>query len=222
MARHVAAAMASGLVAACLATSLVRAFVPGGAGHSRLPASSGAPSTRTLPATEGAASAEPARTTGFPSLLAGCVLGLAVAVGRPLVASADIEDTPIPVDGKGKTTFLSKEQYVRGKRLFASSCATCHVGGGTRTNQNVGLGLEELDGAEPPRNNVESLVSFLNAPMTYDGLADISETHPSIKSADLFPKMRSMKQQDLYDISCFMLYQTATIPEKWGGGKTYY
>ena len=29
-------------------------------------------------------------------------------------------------------------------------------------------------------------------------------------------------QQDLYDMSAYILYQNQTIPEKWGGGKVYY
>ena len=37
------------------------------------------------------------------------------------------------VDDKGKTTTLTKEQLVRGKRLFIATCASCHVGGGTQT-----------------------------------------------------------------------------------------
>ena len=117
---------------------------------------------------------------------------------------------------------MSREQLLRGKRLFNAACSNCHVGGGTRTNQNVGLSTEELSGAAPSRANLEGLVNFLNAPTTYDGLYDISENHPSIKSADIFPKMRSMKQKDLVDMSSYILYQNQTIPEKWGGGKTYY
>lgn len=126
------------------------------------------------------------------------------------------------MDDKGKTTTLTKEQLVRGKRLFNAACASCHVGGGTRTNQNVGLAIEELSGAQPNRASVEGLVDYLNNPTTYDGLKDISEVHPSIKGGDIWPKMRSMKQQDLYDMSAYILYQNQTIPEKWGGGKTYY
>merc|ERR1712203_1151812 len=103
----------------------------------------------------------------------------------------------IPVDGKGKTVNLTREELIRGKRLFNAACSTCHVGGGTRTNQNVGLGQEELNGAQPTRNTVEGLVDYLNSPTTYDGLKDISEVHPSIRAADLWPKMRSMKQKDL-------------------------
>jgi len=137
-------------------------------------------------------------------------------------ARADIEDVAIPVDGKGKTINLTREEVVRGKRLFIAACSYCHVGGGTRTNQNVGLGWEELSGAQPQRNNIEGMVDYLNSPTTYDGLKDISEVHPSIRAADIWPKMRTMKQKDLYDISAYILYQNFTIPEKWGGGKQYY
>ena len=76
------------------------------------------------------------------------------------------------MDDKGKTTTLTKEQVVRGKRLFIAACASCHVGGGTRTNQNVGLAIEELSGAQPNRATVEGLVDYLNNPTTYDGLKD--------------------------------------------------
>merc|ERR1711972_1256144 len=154
--------------------------------------------------------------------LLGAALGAVLLGSVPGPACADIDDVAIPVDGKGKTMSLTKEQLVRGKRLFLAACSVCHVGGGTRTNQNVGLAMEELSGALPPRNTVENLGDYLNAPTSYDGIKDISEVHPSIKSADLFPKMRSMKQQDLYDISSYILYMNFTIPEKWGGGKQYY
>eukprot|EP00933_Yihiella_yeosuensis_P020690 TRINITY_DN1652_c0_g1_i1.p1 TRINITY_DN1652_c0_g1~~TRINITY_DN1652_c0_g1_i1.p1 ORF type:complete len:222 (-),score=49.86 TRINITY_DN1652_c0_g1_i1:98-763(-) len=153
---------------------------------------------------------------------AGLMLGALLTVSSALPAKADIEDVSISVDGKGKTTQLTKEGLVRGKRLFVAACASCHVGGGTRTNQNVGLGIEELNGANPPRNTLEGIVDYLNSPTTYDGLKDISDIHPSIRQADLWPKMRSMKQQDLSDISAYILYMTQTIPEKWGGGKQYY
>eukprot|EP00929_Paragymnodinium_shiwhaense_P043012 TRINITY_DN2216_c0_g1_i13.p1 TRINITY_DN2216_c0_g1~~TRINITY_DN2216_c0_g1_i13.p1 ORF type:complete len:224 (-),score=50.14 TRINITY_DN2216_c0_g1_i13:409-1080(-) len=156
------------------------------------------------------------------SLVAGVCLGVAAFFAAPGSASADVSDIVIPVNSQGKTTTLDKEQLVRGKRLFNQACADCHVGGSTRTNQNVTLALEELNNALPPRNTVESLIDYMNAPTTYDGVSDISETHPSIKAADLWPKMASMKSSDLYDIGCYILYQTQNIPEKWGGGKQYY
>eukprot|EP00931_Biecheleriopsis_adriatica_P034757 TRINITY_DN2005_c0_g2_i1.p1 TRINITY_DN2005_c0_g2~~TRINITY_DN2005_c0_g2_i1.p1 ORF type:complete len:251 (+),score=48.35 TRINITY_DN2005_c0_g2_i1:83-754(+) len=153
--------------------------------------------------------------------LAGAALSAALLIGAA-PARADVEDVVIAVDEKGKTTSLTKEGVIRGKRLFNAACAQCHVGGGTRTNQNVGLSTEELSGAVPNRNTVEGLIDYLNSPTSYDGLKDISEVHPSVKAADVWPKMRSMKQQDLYDMSAYILYMNQTIPEKWGGGKQYY
>eukprot|EP00930_Biecheleria_cincta_P069241 TRINITY_DN56_c0_g2_i7.p1 TRINITY_DN56_c0_g2~~TRINITY_DN56_c0_g2_i7.p1 ORF type:complete len:222 (-),score=50.67 TRINITY_DN56_c0_g2_i7:49-714(-) len=154
-------------------------------------------------------------------LLAGVALSAVLLVGAA-PARADVEDVVIAVDEKGKTTSLTKEGVVRGKRLFNAACAICHIGGGTKTNQNVGLSTEELSGASPNRNTVEGLIDYLNNPTTYDGLKDISEIHPSIKAADVWPKMRSMQQQDLYDMSAYILYMNQVIPEKWGGGKQYY
>jgi len=158
----------------------------------------------------------------FAPIFAGMCMSLAVLFGAPKAAMAEIEDTPIAVDGAGKTTFITREQLVRGKRLFNAACAYCHVQGGTRTNQNVGLAMDELAGAAPARDNLTEMVKYLNEPYTYDGLKDISEIHPSIKSADLYPRMRSMKQNDLYDMSVFILYSATVVPEKWGGGKIYY
>merc|ERR1711988_80628 len=148
-----------------------------------------------------------------------CGPGLPSARSR---VSAEVSDIVIPVNDSGKTTTLDKEQLVRGKRLFNQACAQCHVGGSTRTNQNVTLALEELNNAIPARNTVESLINYMKQPTTYDGVTDVSDVHPSIKAADLWPKMRSMKDSDLFDIGACILYQTQNIPEKWGGGKQYY
>eukprot|EP00403_Amphidinium_massartii_P021782 CAMPEP_0178398140 /NCGR_PEP_ID=MMETSP0689_2-20121128/14620_1 /TAXON_ID=160604 /ORGANISM="Amphidinium massartii, Strain CS-259" /LENGTH=219 /DNA_ID=CAMNT_0020018895 /DNA_START=66 /DNA_END=725 /DNA_ORIENTATION=+ len=170
------------------------------------------------------ASASSSETFGSAApLLAGICMGLAVFIGSPMPASAgSVEEVPIVMDAKGSTTTMTKEQLGRGKRLFNAACSTCHVGGGTRTNQNVGLDLESLQGARPRRDNVEGLVDYLNSPTTYDGLVDISEVHPSMKAAKVWPKMRFMKQQDLVDISSYIMYETQVITEKWGGGKIYY
>eukprot|EP00416_Gambierdiscus_australes_P032659 CAMPEP_0171089546 /NCGR_PEP_ID=MMETSP0766_2-20121228/26320_1 /TAXON_ID=439317 /ORGANISM="Gambierdiscus australes, Strain CAWD 149" /LENGTH=223 /DNA_ID=CAMNT_0011547443 /DNA_START=42 /DNA_END=713 /DNA_ORIENTATION=- len=165
---------------------------------------------------------EPAAWHSLARLISGAMLGVFVLTAWVSPSHADIEDVAIPVDGKGKTVTLSKEELTRGKRLFNSTCANCHVGGGTRTNQNVGLGFEELSGAQPVRNTVDGIVDYLNNPTTYDGLKDISEVHPSISKADVWRIMQPLSQKDLYDISAYILYQNFTIPEKWGGGKQYY
>lgn len=128
----------------------------------------------------------------------------------------------IPVDGKGKTVTLSLEEVKRGKRLFNNSCGQCHIGGITKTNPNVGLEPEALGLATPVRNNIDALVDYMKNPTSYDGLESIAEIHPSIKSADIYPKMRSLSEEDLYAIAGHILLQPRIISEKWGGGKIYF
>mmetsp|Transcript_119263 Transcript_119263/g.299888 ORF Transcript_119263/g.299888 Transcript_119263/m.299888 type:complete len:227 (+) Transcript_119263:66-746(+) len=218
--------LGSGLAAVCLLGLFLSTGFVAPTGRAARPSArvGGSAAPRDLVSAADVAVEETVASTWSSALrfLAGAVLGAVLLGSSAGPARADIDDVAIPVNDKGKTTNLTKEQLVRGKRLFLAACSTCHVGGGTRTNQNVALSLEELSGALPARNTVDGLVDYLNAPTSYDGLKDISEVHPSIKSADLFPKMRSMKQQDLYDISSYILYMNFTIPEKWGGGKQYY
>ena len=128
----------------------------------------------------------------------------------------------VVVDGTGKTTVLTPEQVKRGKRLFNATCGACHVGGITKTNPNVGLDPEALSLATPRRDNVNALVSYIKDPTSYDGLYSIAEVHPSIKSADIYPRMRSLTDEDLYAIAGHIMLSPRILTEKWGGGKIYY
>ena len=128
----------------------------------------------------------------------------------------------VVVDGSGKTIILTPEQVKRGKRLFNATCGACHVGGVSKTNPNVGLDPEALSLATPRRDNVDGLVDYLKNPTSYDGLESIAEVHPSIKSADLYPRMRSVTDDDLYAMAGHILLQPKIVTEKWGGGKIYY
>ena len=128
----------------------------------------------------------------------------------------------VVADSSGKTLVLTSEQVKRGKRLFNATCGACHVGGITKPNPNIGLDPEALSLATPRRDNVASLVDFLKNPTSYDGLESIAETHPSIKSADIYPRMRSITDEDLTAIAGHILLQPKVGAEKWGGGKIYY
>jgi photosystem II cytochrome c550 len=152
---------------------------------------------------------------------------LATLVFSAHVSSANAleldEDTrTVTLDSKGNTVVISTEQVKRGKRLFNNACGTCHVGGVTKTNPNVGLDVESLSLATPPRDNVTNLVSYFKDPMSYDGTDSIAELHPSIKSADIFPKTRSLTDEDLFAVAGHILIQPKVVNEKWGGGKIYY
>jgi len=125
-------------------------------------------------------------------------------------------------DASGNTVVLTPEQVKRGKRLFNATCGACHVGGVTKTNPNVGLDPEALSLATPRRDNIDALVDYLKNPTSYDGFESIAEVHPSIKSADIYPRMRSLTDEDLTAISGHILLQPKVLTEKRGGGKTYY
>jgi photosystem II cytochrome c550 len=154
------------------------------------------------------------------SLLGGFLLTNQVQTVNAL--ELDEDTRTVTLDAKGNTVVMTPEQVKRGKRLFNNACAICHVGGLTKINPNVGLDVEALSLATPPRDNVTSLVAYFKDPMSYDGTDSISEIHPSIKSADIFPKMRSLTNEDLFAIAGHILIQPKVVNEKWGGGKIYY
>nr|QCI04063.1 photosystem II cytochrome c550 [Antithamnionella ternifolia] len=128
----------------------------------------------------------------------------------------------VTLDESGKTVILTSEEVKRGKRLFNNTCAQCHNGGITKTNPNIGLESESLSAAVPSRDNLSSLVDYMQDPTSYDGKVSIAELHPSIKSAEIFPKMRDLTDKDLFAIAGHILIQPKIEPEKWGGGKIYY
>ena len=154
------------------------------------------------------------------SVLAAFVFGTQVSTVNAL--ELDEDTRTVVLDSKGNTVVLTPEQVKRGKRLFNNACGTCHVGGVTKTNPNVGLDSDALAFATPPRDTIVSLVDYMNNPTTYDGIESIAEIHPSILSADIFPKMRALTDDDMFAIAGHILLQPRIVSEKWGGGKIYY
>jgi photosystem II cytochrome c550 len=128
----------------------------------------------------------------------------------------------LPYDEKGGEMTLTLAEVKRGKLLFNKTCGTCHVGGISKTNQNVGLDLASLRSALPSRDNIRSLVNYIKDPRSLDGRDSLALTHPCTKNADLFPKMRTLTEEDLVQISGHILLQAKVGNERWGGGKIYY
>lgn len=128
----------------------------------------------------------------------------------------------VQLESNGQTVTLTLEQVKRGKRLFNNTCAQCHNGGITKTNPNIGLDPDSLSLANPSRDHINGLVDYMKSPTSYDGESSISELHPSIKSAEIFPKMRNLTDEDLFAIAGHILIQPKIASEKWGGGKIYY
>lgn len=125
----------------------------------------------------------------------------------------------IKANEAGDTTVVSLQQMNQGKKLFNSTCSQCHAGGITKTDFNVSLSQEDLEGATPSRDNVAALVDYMKHPTTYDGEIDIPELHPSMDSADIFPEMRNLTDEDLAAIAGYILVQPNILGEYWGGGK---
>nr|YP_009314855.1 Photosystem II cytochrome c550 [Scinaia undulata]SCW23310.1 Photosystem II cytochrome c550 [Scinaia undulata] len=144
------------------------------------------------------------------------------AISNSYAIELDEATLTVPLNQSGKTTTLTPEQVKRGKRLFNNTCSQCHNGGITKTNPNIGLDPEGLSLATPPRDNIEGLIDYMKNPTSYDGAESIAELHPSIKSAEIFPKMRNLTDEDLFTIAGHILIQPKVVLEKWGGGKIYY
>lgn len=155
-------------------------------------------------------------------VVATALLTFQLIVGSATALELDEATRTVPLNAQGDTVTLSLKQVKEGKRLFQYACAQCHVGGVTKTNQNVGLEPAALALATPNRNNIEGLVDYMKNPTTYDGVEEISEIHPSLKSADIFTAMRNLTDKDLESIAGHILLQPKILGDKWGGGKIYY
>nr|YP_009393838.1 photosystem II cytochrome c550 [Polysiphonia sertularioides]ARW62400.1 photosystem II cytochrome c550 [Polysiphonia sertularioides] len=149
-------------------------------------------------------------------------LWLMIFVSSANSVELDEATRTVTFDTSNKTITLTPEQVKRGKRLFNNSCAQCHNGGITKTNPNIGLEPESLSLATPARDNIINLVDYMKDPTSYDGQNSIAELHPSIKSAEIFPKMRNLTDEDLLSMAGYILLQPRVAQDKWGGGKIYY
>lgn len=125
------------------------------------------------------------KAQSMPHLLLRCLFGVLVAwlgiaiVSFPVQAAAvdtyvaqylkAKEPISLEIDGQGQTRSFSPTDLSKGKRLFEENCKNCHVGGATLPDPLVSLSLEDLRQANPARDNINSLVTFMRQPMTHDG-----------------------------------------------------
>jgi photosystem II cytochrome c550 len=155
-------------------------------------------------------------------VVAAILLMVQLFAGSATALELDEATRTVKLNDQGDTVVLSLKQVKEGKRLFNFACAQCHAGGITKTNQNVGLDPETLALATPKRDNIEGLVDYMKNPTTYDGEDEISELHPSTKSADIFTTMRNLTDEDLVAIAGHILLEPKVVGTRWGGGKIYY
>ncbi|MGB0564001.1 MAG: photosystem II cytochrome c-550 [Spirulinaceae cyanobacterium] len=152
--------------------------------------------------------------------IATLILGWQVITAPALAVNVDESYRTIKLNEAGDQVVISNKQLENGKRVFNNTCSQCHMAGRTKTNPNVTLRSEDLEGAYPPRDSVAALVDFIKEPMTYDGEIDISDLHPSTKRADIWSEMRNYTPDDLKDVAGYILVQPGLQGYMWGGGKT--
>ncbi len=153
------------------------------------------------------------------------VLPLALLVcfaGAANAAQWTAEQLTVPAGPDGSLVTFSEQEIKAGRKVFNSSCGECHAGGITKTNHNVGLDPETLALATPARDNVDALVDYLKDPTSYDGEYSISDVHPSLRSSDVFVKMRDLDDDDLRLIAGYILVSPKVQGLQWGGGKIYF
>ncbi len=151
-------------------------------------------------------------------LLVGLLYVALNAISPVFAASTEAERT-VPLNDQSETITFTEREIVQGRQLFNAACARCHVGGQTYPNPDVGLKLDDLEGATPARDNVVAMVDYLNNPTTYDGAESMLEYHPNTQLTSEYPRMSALSQEDLKLISGYILVQANNLPG-WGGTKS--
>ena len=152
-------------------------------------------------------------------LLPLALLGLPPAA---VAANWEADSLTVPLNEAGDVVQLTEAEVKAGRRLFNQSCGTCHAGGITKTNHNIGLDIETLALATPPRDSINALVDYLHDPTSYDGEYSIADLHPNTSRSDIFLKMRDLSDNDLRLISGYILVAPNVQGQSWGGGKIYF
>ena len=143
------------------------------------------------------------------------ILPLVLLAPQPVLAAPDyvtrylqvIEPVPMELDAEGHTQLFSAQDLTAGKQLFEQNCLNCHVGGATLPDPTISLSLATLQGATPPRNNINSLVEYLRQPMTYDGSEESFWCRQVPESW--------MSQTQIQDLAAFVLRAAQKAPG-WG------
>ncbi|WP_017306247.1 photosystem II cytochrome c-550 [Spirulina subsalsa] len=149
------------------------------------------------------------------------ILGFQVAVQSAMAVNISESNRTVKLNEAGETVTITNQQFELGKREFNNTCSQCHMSGRTKTNPNVTLGLGDLEGAFPTRDNLLAIVDYTKNPTTYDGETDISDLHPSTSRLDLWPEMRNLTQEDLENLAGYILAEINIRGDRWGAGKVY-
>jgi photosystem II cytochrome c550 len=79
------------------------------------------------------------------------------------------ESATLKQDAAGHTQDFNYATLLTGKTLFGQNCQGCHVGGTTLASPDLPLSLAALQGATPPRDSIEALITYMRHPLSYNG-----------------------------------------------------
>jgi photosystem II cytochrome c550 len=107
------------------------------------------------------------------ALIFGLENPIAQAAPDPYIAQyLKVQPTEIATlkqDAAGTLKDFDYATLLKGKQLFGQNCQSCHVGGTTLARPELPLSLVSLQGAMPPRDSIEALVTYLRHPLSYNG-----------------------------------------------------
>ena len=150
------------------------------------------------------------------AILVTCLVGMMLVSLPAQAASIDpyvirylrvTEPIALEFDNQAQTRLFSAQDLSVGKQLFEQNCISCHVGGATLPDPKVSLSLQALKGANPPRDNIASLVSYLRQPTVYDGS---TETYWCRQVPETW-----LSQQQVEKLAAFVLTAAQRAPG-WG------
>ncbi len=107
------------------------------------------------------------------ALVLGLGMPIALAAPDPYIAQylkvQPTEIASLKQNDDGNLKDFDYATLLKGKALFGQNCQSCHVGGATLARPELPLSLAALQGATPPRDSIEALVTYLRHPLSYNG-----------------------------------------------------
>ncbi len=152
----------------------------------------------------------------FLTAIATCLFLMSSFVGSASAVELTESTRTVALDESSKTVTLTSQQFANGQKIFVDTCTQCHLQGKTKTNNNVSMSLDDLAGAEPPRDNLIALVDYLKHPTSYDGEDNYEELHPNVSRPDIYTEMRNYNEDDIFDVAGYCLI-APKLDERWGG-----
>jgi photosystem II cytochrome c550 len=117
-------------------------------------------------------------------------------------------------DAAGGKKEFTRQELKQAAGAFRAECSKCHVGGqtyGTYNVKEINLSLGQLQGANPPLDNIQSLVSYMKKPLSYDGTENLYND-------GRHPKFEEIPEEQLTLIAAHILKE-ANFNPSWGRGK---